>query len=198
MEAIDTSGKSLVGHWNWAAEKGLMNPNTAAGLRAACSQVLSVEDGWEALDVRGLDVEDLCRRFQNKRNKDFKPKSLDAYKRRFAQAVQLFLDYAKDPSAWKPPSQERSSRKEKGPAPEMNGEAPSSGSERSASPSVSSGLVEYPFPLREGRLAYLKLPIDLKIAEVKRLTAYLNTLALDGESAQPSASPAESVNRGDS
>jgi len=183
MEAIDTSGKALIGHWNWAAKKGLMNSNTAAGLRAACGQVLSVEDGWEALDVRGLDIAELCKRFQNKRTKDFKPKSLEAYKRRFAQAVQLFLDYAKDPSAWKPAFQERSSRKEKGASSDMNGEAPSSGSERSTAQPVSSGLVEYPFPLREGRLAYLKLPIDLKIAEVKRLTAYLNTLAVDGEPA---------------
>ncbi|MGH8611896.1 MAG: hypothetical protein ACREYF_07585 [Gammaproteobacteria bacterium] len=183
MEAIDTSGKSLVGHWKWAAEKGLMNPNTANGFRAACSQVLSVEEGWETLDVRGLDVGELCRRFQIKRHKEFKTGSLEAYKRRFAQAVQLFLDYAKDPSAWKAPSQERSSRKGKGPSSEINGEATASIGERPAALAVLSGLVEYPFPLREGRLAYLKLPIDLKSAEVKRLTAYLNTLAVDGETA---------------
>jgi hypothetical protein len=41
--------------------------------------------------------------------------------------------------------------------------------------------VEYPFPLREGRLAYLKLPVDLKATEVKRLTAFLNTLAVDAD-----------------
>lgn len=44
-----------------------------------------------------------------------------------------------------------------------------------------SGLVEYPFPLREGRLAYLRLPMDLKMAEVRRLVSYLNTLAVDAE-----------------
>lgn len=182
MESIDTSGKALVEHWKWAAEKGGMNTNTANGLRAACSQILSVADGWETLDVRTLDVNDLCRRFQNKRNKDFKPGSLEAYKRRFVQAVQLFLDYAKDPSSWKAPSQERSSRKEKKPSAGSNGETPSPTSERSLPPAIMSGLVDYPFPLREGRLAYLRLPSDLKMAEVKRLTAYLNTLAVDAGS----------------
>jgi hypothetical protein len=40
-------------------------------------------------------------------------------------------------------------------------------------------MVEYPFPLRQGRLAYLKLPVDLTAAEVKRLTAFMNTLAVE-------------------
>src|SRR5258708_10109926 len=98
MESIDTSGKALVAHWRWAADKGLMNSNTANALRAACTQVLAVSENWETLDVRTIDIDDICRRFQNKRSKDFKPDSLDAYKRRFGQAVKLFLDYANDPS----------------------------------------------------------------------------------------------------
>ncbi|HET9834667.1 MAG TPA: hypothetical protein VFP91_23260 [Vicinamibacterales bacterium] len=39
--------------------------------------------------------------------------------------------------------------------------------------------VEYPFPLPEGRFAYLRLPADLKAVDVKRLTGFLNTLADD-------------------
>ncbi len=181
MESIDTSGKSLIEHWKWAAEKGVMNPNTANAFRAACTQVLSVIDGWETLDVRTIDVDDVCRRFQNKRNKDFKPESLDAYKRRFTQAVRMFLEYAADPSAWKAPSQERSSRKERKAGASGNGDASPATADRPAAASVATGLVEYPFPLREGRLAYLKLPVDLKQSEVKRLTAYLSTLAVDTE-----------------
>jgi len=181
MESIDTSGKSLVEHWKWAADKGLMNSNTANALRAACAQVLSVVEGWQTLDVRTVDVEDICRRFQNKRSKEFKPESLDAYKRRFGQAVKMFLDYASDPSSWKAPSQERTSRKEKKNSTPSNGDVASTPIERGTLSTIASGLVEYPFPLREGRLAYLKLPVDLKVAEVKRLTAYLNTLAVDTE-----------------
>ena len=41
------------------------------------------------------------------------------------------------------------------------------------------GLVEYPLTLREGRFAYLRLPADLTPGDVKRLTAYLNTLTLE-------------------
>ena len=183
MESIDTSGKALVAHWRWAADKCLMNTNTANALRAACTQVLAVSESWETLDVRTIDIDDICRRFQNKRSKDFKPDSLDAYKRRFGQAVKLFLDYANDPSSWKVPAQERSSRKEKKSSAAANGEVVVTTPERPISASVVSGLVDYPFPLREGRLAYMKLPADLKLAEVKRLTAYLTTLAVDAEAA---------------
>jgi hypothetical protein len=43
------------------------------------------------------------------------------------------------------------------------------------------GLVEYPFPLRAGKLGYLRLPADLRMAEVRRLSAYLATLAVDSD-----------------
>jgi len=52
---MDTTGKALVEHWNWAAEKGGMNKHTAAGLRAACTQVLGALDNWESVDITSLD-----------------------------------------------------------------------------------------------------------------------------------------------
>ena len=183
MTEIDTSGKALVEHWKWAAQKGLMKLNTARTFQAACTQVLGVLDGWESLDVRALDVNDVCRRFVNKRNKDFKPDSLETYKRRFALAVRQFIQYANDPSTWKPSGQERSTRKEKRASRSIEPEPAISVAERPASGTSAGGggLVEYPFPLREGRFAYLRLPSDLRISDVKRLTAYLNTLAVDSE-----------------
>jgi hypothetical protein len=181
MDGIDTSGKALVDHWKWMGEKGLLNINTARSLGAACSQVLAVFDDWETLDVRTLDVEDAYRRFQNKRSKDFVPASLEAYKRRFASAVTQFLDYSKDPSTWKGPSSERTGRRDRAVNNQPAGPAPASSERASTPPTQQSGLIEYPFPLREGRLAYLRLPADLKSGEVKRLAAYLNTLAVDSE-----------------
>src|SRR5580658_4397666 len=152
--SIDTTGKSLVAHWGWASGKGLMKANTASALRAACSQVISVLDDWQTIDVRTLDVDDTFKRFQNKRAKDFTPESLEQYKRRFGRAVKLFLEYADNPSAWKLTSREPARREKK-----PNGdhqEAVVNGAEvtpeRRPSAPPASGLVEYPFPLRAGRL----------------------------------------------
>src|ERR1043166_6935232 len=164
MNTLNSSGKAFAEHWIWAAEKGLMNINTAKALRAACVQVLSVLDGWETIDVRSLDLEDVFRRFQNKRGRDFIPESLDTYKRRVSAAHRAFLDYLADPSRWIPPFRERHrhpAREEKKPA---QGEIPSDESSglsktappllmRTLSPTTKTDLgelIEYPFPLRDG------------------------------------------------
>ncbi len=173
---METSGKALVDHWNWAAEKGLMNRNTALGLRSACSQVLGVLEDWETVDIKTLDLDGTVARFQNLKKKEFKPNVLETYRRRFKQAVSSYLSYLEDPGNWKPRSAERAPRQER------NG-----GRQRQADSSLSSsghelpsaGLVEYPFPLREGQTVRLILPRDLKRAEVKRLTAFMSTLTVD-------------------
>jgi hypothetical protein len=180
--SIDTSGKSLVAHWGWASEKGLMKANTASALRAACSQVMSALDDWQTLDVRTLDVGDTFKRFQNKRAKDFTPESLEAYRRRFALAVKSFLEYAEDPSSWKMASREPTKKVKRSNGGDDAGIAEPSAAptpEPRSSPPPASGLIEYPFPLRTGRPAYLRLPADLTSTEVKRLTTFLNSLAVE-------------------
>lgn len=178
----NTSGKLLVEHWQWAADKGVMNKNTAMALRAASLQVLSIFDEWEDVDISSLDVEETLNRFQNLRSKEFKPQTLNAYKRRFRQSVESFLEYNKDPSSWKPVSQNRpvqtpkngSKRKPRG-----NSGGKPAASENPSLANSEGELVIYPYPLRENQVVYLHLPPDLKTIEVKRLTAFMTTLTVD-------------------
>jgi hypothetical protein len=174
-DSIDSSAKALVEFWDWAAEKGQMNPNSARALKAACVQTLAIEDGWQSLDVRNIDPEDLSRRFQNKRSKDFTPASLEAYRQRFAKAVRLFLEYVKAPAAWKHRPALRSPK-----IPKKNGATlPKDRVETPGIASPAPGFVDFAFPIRPPHVAHLVLPTDLKLAEVRRLTAYLSTLAVD-------------------
>ena len=174
---MDATGKALVDHWSWAAEKGVMNKNTAGGIRAAAAQVLSVLENWETVDVKTLDVEDALVRFQNLKKKDFKPAVLETYKRRFRQAVSSYLAYLEDPGGWKPRTLDRpvADRDDDG----ARTTIPASRASRPEAPQT--GIVEYPFPLREGQMVRLYLPRDLKLTEVKRLTAFMATLAVDTE-----------------
>jgi hypothetical protein len=197
MDSIDTSGASLVDFWKRAGAKGEMNNHTATALRGAALQVISVLDDWQTVDVRTLVVGDVLRRWVNKNANKFKQGSLNAYARRWPIAVRSFLEYADDPKGWKAPASDKPVIKR-----EKRNDA---GAKQSSSPpsaptgltatltsgpseihgrglvSTGPGLVEYPFPLREGRLAYLRLPPDLKFSEIKRLTSFLNTLAVDDE-----------------
>jgi len=179
---MDTTGKSLVEHWNWAASKGLMNKNTAAALRAATAQVLSVLDDWENVDITTLDPDDVTTRFKHLCAKKFAPQSLEKYEQRFRQALASYLAYTQDPGAWRPTSRRQKAAKRPSP------DAADAGTETqqiSIAPlrvdPPRTGLVDYPFPLRDGHTVRLMLPRDLKQNEVKRLIAFMNTLVVDAQ-----------------
>ena len=174
---METTGKALLDHWAWAAEKGVMNKNTAGGLRAAVNQVLSVLDNWETVDVKTLDIDDALLRFQNLKAKDFKPAVLEAYKRRFRQAVCSYLAYTQDPGGWRPRTLERAATE--GNHNGSSGRVPEPEARSARHETPLAGFVEYPFPLREGQNARLVLPRDLKSTEVKRLSAFMATLVVD-------------------
>jgi hypothetical protein len=169
------TGKEFIEHWNWAAEKGVMKKNTALGLRAACTQVLNTVDGWESVNIKSLNVEDALTRFQNLKHKSFKPAVLDTYKRRFRQALASYLKYLDDPAGWKPRSVERSPSSEKA----NGGERQLEVGRTTMHEIPQTGLVEYPYPLRDNQIVRLVLPRDLKSSEVKRLSAFMATLTVD-------------------
>lgn len=164
----DGTGRGLVEFWDWVAEKGLMKKNTAGALKAVCSKVLAVDDDPDSIDVRTLDIEDLLRRFENLRKRNYNPRSLSTYKARFRKAVAMYLAHLDNPSGWRPDIRERSgSVGRRGPTPPGTSVSTSGGDAH---------MMQYPFPLRPGVVARLELPTDLKRREVARLTSFLNML----------------------
>jgi hypothetical protein len=175
------TGKTLIDFWSWAADKGVMNKNTAAGLRSACIQVLGVADDPAQVDIASLDVEDFLNRFQNLRKQRFKPQVLEAYKRRFRNAVKSYKEYIENPGTWKSVSQDRSGgadRRQRA----SNASAPSTGSSGGVSRSRAGlsavGCEEYPFPLRPGVMARLILPVDITRDEARRIKAFVDMLVV--------------------
>jgi hypothetical protein len=176
---MEATGRGLVEHWEWAARKGVMNLNTARALKAACHQVISVLDEWEAVDVRALDVDQTFSRFVNLRGRDFKPDSLDTYRNRFRHAISLYLSYVEDPAGWKPRVRERSGdgiarRSVTSASIDQGRQTAHNGLDRA-------NAIVYPFPLRQDFVARLSLPPDLTSAEVQRLAAYMSLLAIDSQ-----------------
>lgn len=182
----DSSGKSFVEHWSWAAEKGLMNANTAGGMRAAVTKVLSVEENPDEVDISKLDVASILKRFENLKKKDFTPGSLETYKQRFRQAVKSYLEYIEDPGGWRWIARERpaaADRNGNGPKPKRRSAAsPVSDAPDAPEPPPQAQrgkTIDFQFPLREGVIAHLWLPADLRPAEVKRLNAFMTTLVVE-------------------
>lgn len=173
----DGTGLGLVEFWHWAAQRGLMNKNTAGALRAVCVKVLEVEgDDLASVDLQTLDIEDLLKRFETLRKQKYKPQSLQVYKSRFRKAVEMYLGYLENPSGWRPDIQKRPVVRagvRRRQAHVLPGSPPAD---------AGSELVEYPFPIRPGVIATLVLPADLKNRDLTRLNAFLRTLTEDDES----------------
>src|ERR1700730_11386915 len=98
---METSGADLVKFLNYAAEKGLVNRNTAMAMKAAATKVLSVEGELDAVNVEGLDLQGLFHRFETLHKGGYTPESLETYRSRFNQAVAWFLSWDRDPARWK-------------------------------------------------------------------------------------------------
>jgi hypothetical protein len=183
---METSARALVDHWGWAANKGLMNRNTAGGLRSACAGVLEVMgDGWEQTDISSVDVEDLLLRFQNLKKKDYRPEVLEVYKQRFRKAVVSYMEYLANPGSWKPGAREKSTPSQRSERPPKHQPTASAVAAVAVSHNASPDAVEYPFPLRPGIMARLILPRDLTKDDVTRLSAFMAMLVVGTEQRKP-------------
>ena len=176
---MDTTGKSFSEFWGWAAEKGLMNENTANSFSSPVKQIISILDDWENVDITTIDQDDLFQRFGNIRGKDFKPESLNQYFRRFQNARKVYLDYVTDPINWKYKGQSASRKQRNTKTKKIDKQSDFGTSARQNSSSIS--MVDYPFPLRENCLVRLKLPADLKMVDIERLLTFMRTLVVDNE-----------------
>ena len=181
------TGQGLVEFLTYVTDKGLLNKNTAGALRAAARELLSVENkDLASIDVRKLDVDQLAHRFANLRAQKFAPQSLETYQSRFRKAVDMYLRYLDNPAGWRPEIRTRAA-----PSPERTGGRSNGGVPTAATlpPPASSGMIQYPFPIREGVVASLTLPTNLRKTEAKRLAAFLESLAVEEPPAPPAGSP---------
>ena len=171
---METSGQSLLDFWAWSARKGLVPTSVANDLRAASKEVLSVEDNWQAIDIKSLDVDYLMVRFDNLRKFKFKPQSLSAYKSRFKKARKLYLAYLENPSGWHYPGATAKRRSAKAMATEAV-QAPQAAAPFLARV-VDPAAWNVEFPLRPGVTARLELPSDITAQEAERLSSYIKLI----------------------
>ncbi len=183
--STDFSKKALLKFLDTVVEKGLMNANTAGGLRAACTKIL--DDVEDDNDVRVIDVATAVIRYNNRNPGVLAPNSLAEYQRRVTRAIMEFVRYTENPVGYKPLSrtipgkngkktEAKAEKKERvmhdqhtQPTPPHQGSPIQSGT---------TGLALH-FPLRGDFLAQVVIPRDLNAEEAKRMCAFLMTLAMD-------------------
>ena len=109
-ENIRISRDNLFDFLDFAGEKGLLKKTTASARRDASKMILGILDDNEAADLSKVDLERLIQRHRNLVTGKIRPNTLAAYESRTRTAVSDFLQYVKNPAAWKPSTKQRAGR----------------------------------------------------------------------------------------
>jgi hypothetical protein len=197
------TGAGLVAFLDYAIQKGYLKTATGQAMKTAVKEVLSATEGaegWESVDLTSLDEDDVLRRFETLRAMKFSAGSLSTYKGRYSRAASMFEEFRASPATWRPSVKQRSRTKGNGGSTaaargsKTDGGAPSTpapGPAPAPHPGHGSAIITYPFPLRQGVLASLELPPDLTRREAQRLVAFIESLAIEDEVAEPAQLPPE-------
>lgn len=179
----DRSREALGRFLDFLGEKGMISPSTAQTRKTSALKILSILSPDEAMDVIGLDVDEVARRFSNLHGQKYNPSSVLTYRSRLQSALNDFESYLKDPLSFKPAGQarERISRPRK-----ENGDAPANSAKketaveptRPSPPPVMAGANVMPIPIRSDLTILIHgLPHDLTQAEAKKIAGVVTALA---------------------
>ena len=174
---------------NWVVAKGYGTAAAWTPLRSAARQVFVTVDGPEFgdVDVRELDLDNYLERYETKARGHIKTESIHSYKSRFTRTVEAyrhFLDTGQPPRAGtrRASSDARPSAPKKSRASTTSGVAPT-GDEQAPG----ARLIDYPFPLRSGQIALLRLPVRLERTDAERMAAFVKTLVVEPQGDEPAA-----------
>ena len=158
------TGSDLIEFLDELAADGKMNAATAAVHQTAVRRVLAAVPGWEEAAVLSLDHQALYEALLERHLGSLKRATLDTYWNTYVRAVEMLAQWGGAP---------REARPERLVARRRNNarRRPQQGDERPA--------IEHVVPLANGRLAELRLPLDLTAAEARRLGALIAVLAYD-------------------
>jgi len=112
QRSIELTRDNLFNFLDFAGEKGLLKRATAKARKDASRIVLRILDGDEAANLSKVDLEGVITRHRNLAAGKIMPRTLSAYESRVRVAVTDFLEYAKNPSTWRP-SQQRTRKSSK-------------------------------------------------------------------------------------
>ncbi len=174
----------LIAFLDWARRTGELSPNTAASYQTAVTKLMEIDgENYHSVSVRTIDTGRQLDRFTRLKASGYSAQSLQTYSNRFRAAISLYTRYLEDPANFRG-SGSRPARTSSGdkPRPATKGATPASRVSAiadQAGDNQAAELVQYPFPLRNGVMAYLSLPRDLRRSEAQRIAAFVASLSIE-------------------
>lgn len=182
MSNPDYSKQSYFDFIEYVSKKGLIKQATASNWKNASIRLLAILDDNEAHDLRELDIDALCSRFNNLEGKSITPSSMQVYRSRLKTAVGDFIAYTNNPMSYKPGISQRTSRKKTSKNKEVSSFQETNQShttEHNDPPHKPKGIT-FPVPLRADLVVEIRyLPFDLTEQEAEKIGMVIKALAMN-------------------
>jgi len=162
-----------------SAVTGITKPATARARKLAAEQLLIQLKSHERLDLRILDLDELCSRFHILQGSTVRPETLELYKERLFGALKDFVSWTSDPGSFQ--SVEGEKPEAVMVAARDTPDEAQAREELALNPPRSPHEI-FPVPLREDLIVYLQnVPLDMTQAEARKIAAVVHALALPEE-----------------
>lgn len=155
---------------------GIISPATARSRKLAAEQLLIQLKSHERVDLRLLDVDDLCSRFHKLQGSTIRPENIEVYKERLSGALKDFTSWTSDPAGFQSVEGEKT---EAVVVAARDTEGQSQAREELALNPPRSPHDIFPVPIREDLVVYLQnIPLDMTVEEARKISAVIQALAL--------------------
>jgi len=189
MSMGDGKAENVLEYLDNLVEKGKATGGAVRPLKTAFAKVLQIVDGenWRVTDVKSIDVEDYMSRFANLTMGKYSSGSLIEYKSRVNKVTAWYINFLTNPG-WAPSVQKRnrtakaSSDKPTSKSADQPAQQPLSHRESPQTMSVvasAPGRILYPYPLLDGQLIHISLPIKFSKDDAKRIAAFIESIAVE-------------------
>lgn len=181
----------LTAFCDYLIDKGYATRGAVTSWKSAAKQVFEAVEGAEygALDVRALDLDDYLGRWENMERGNYKAESLQSYGSRIRRAHEAYLAYLADGTT--PQLGRRASRRREAEERSSTERRPQRNDGGVGGTATAADLVDYPFPLQSGQLAYVRLPRNLQRTDAERLAAFVRTLVFEAQAQLPAGKTEE-------
>ena len=179
MTDKDYSQTAFLKFLRQGAVSGIISPANARSRKLAAEHLLIQLKSHERLDLRLLDVDELCSRFHKLQGSTIRPENIQVYKERLCSALKDFVSWTSDPAGFqsvegeKPDAVLVAARDNEG--------QEQAREELALNPPRSPHDI-FPIPIRDDLVVYLQnVPLDMTQAEARKIAAVVQALALPEE-----------------
>jgi hypothetical protein len=175
VSSKDYSEAAFLAFLRQGALAGVIRPATARSRKLAAEQLLEQLKSNERLDLRQLDVDELCTRFHKLQGSTIRPETLQIYNERLKAGLRDFISWTDNPGDFVSIEGDHSEAEQVA-ARDDAGRARAR-EELALNPPRSPHDI-FPVPIREDLVVYIQnVPLDLTPREARKIAAVVQALA---------------------